>query len=125
MKERTITFLIAGTVVILFGILFLAQYLIFFSPHPNFVELLEAVAKYSVDQDWNRAESTINKVQGIWIKGNPVIAIKYAESDFSVLNVALIRLKAAIITKDIPGVIREATAAELLFKNITSITPKP
>lgn len=125
MNQRTISILIISTVILLYGGLFLAQYLIFFAHHPNFPELLRNVEKYSLDGNWRKAETTVNRVHVVWNRGNPVIAIKYNETDYSVLNAVLMRLKAAITTHDLSGAVRETRVAEFLFRNITSISPSP
>jgi hypothetical protein len=98
---------------------------VFYATKPTFPELIEQVVDYSAENQWAKADKTLMKVESRWNKAQPLIAIKYADQDYSILNIAFVRLRGAINTKDRHGVEREGKACIAIFLNITSISPKP
>ncbi len=125
MKERNISMILAGTLLAIYLIVSVTQFIIFKSTHPTFTEKIKEVMTYSSKKDWANANKMMDRVEKTWNKGNAVIAIKYADQDFSILYVILMRMKGAILTKDVHGVLREGESAIYIYNNITSISPKP
>lgn len=124
-KQKKLTIILASILCISFISLFTVQYMMFYATKPNFPEMMEKVITYSVENQWGKADETLLKVEKKWKQAQPLIAIKYADQDYSLLNIGIVRLRGAINTKDMPGVEREAKVCILIFKNITSISPNP
>ena len=125
MKQKKLTIILASILCISFISLFTIQYMMFYASKPTFPEMIENVLTYSVDNQWDKADKTFLKVEKKWDKAQPLIAIKYADQDYSLLKIGFARLRGAINEKDIQGVQREAKVCILIFKNITSISPNP
>jgi hypothetical protein len=87
--------------------------------------MIEQVVKYSEEKQWTKADKTFRKVENNWNKAQALIAIKYADTDYSFLMMAITRLKQEVLSKNIAGVRKEGKVCIVIFKNITSISPKP
>lgn len=125
MSEKTIVWLLAGVLVLLYLVTTWSENAIFNTGNHKFVPAIEQVISYSKAQQWSQAEQEVSKVQKIWDKGNPWIAIKYAEVDFTFLAIYLEHLKSAVKNRDLHNVVRDGKVAIMIFKNITAIAPKP
>lgn len=125
MKERSISLILAAALLVMLSTVSISQYQIFNSTHPTFAEMIRDVMTYSLNKDWDSANKMMVRAEKTWNKGNAVIAIKYADQDFSVLYVVLKRMRGAVNSKDVHGVLREGEAAIYIYNNITSISPKP
>ncbi|MDF2506107.1 DUF4363 family protein [Clostridium sp.] len=125
MKQKKVTIIIALILAISFISLFLIQYFIFYSSKPTFPEMIEEVVEYSSKNQWDKANETLMKVEKKWNESQFVIAIKYADQDYSLLNIQFARLRGAINTKDVHSAEKEGKACIFIFKNITSISPTP
>jgi hypothetical protein len=124
-KQKKVTIILSSILAISFISLFVVQYAIFYATKPTFPEMIEEVVSYSSKNQWDKADKTLKKVEAKWNEAQPVIAIKYADQDYSVLNIEFVRLRGAINTKNRFGAEREGKACVLIFKNITSISPNP
>lgn len=125
LKQKKVTILLSSILAISFIALFIAQYMFFYSTKPTFPGMIEEVVTYSSKNQWDKADKTLKKVELKWNKAQSIIAIKYSDQDYSVLNIEFARLRGAINTKNIYGAEREGKACVLIFKNITSISPNP
>ncbi|WP_164509037.1 DUF4363 family protein [Clostridium rectalis] len=125
MKQKKVTVILILILGVSFISLFIAQYVMFYSGKPNFPNMIEQVVLYSSKDQWDKADETLSKVEEKWNKAQVLIAIKYADQDYSLLRIAFARLRGAINTKDSYGVEREGKACVLIFKNITSVSPNP
>jgi len=125
MKERTILFWLGGAFVTIFFIIFVWQQVLFNWGDNNFKESIENTIQFAQAGDWQNADKEAGKVRKMWNDGNPVIAVKYAESDYTFLNVYLLRFDSAVKLRDREEVVKEGAASIYIFENITSIAPKP
>lgn len=125
LKQTKVTVLLSSILMLLFISLFIVQYMIFYATKPTFPGMIEEVVTYSSKNQWDKADKTLKKVEAKWNNAQSIIAIKYSDQDYSVLNVEFARLRGAINTKNIYGAEREGKACVLIFKNITSISPNP
>ncbi|SMC16062.1 protein of unknown function [Clostridium acidisoli DSM 12555] len=125
MKQKKITIILTSILVILFISLFIVQHIMFYVGNPTFPNMIEEVITYSSKNQWDKADETLTKVEEKWNKAQTLIAIKYADQDYSFLKIGISRLRGAINTKDRYGAQREGKACILLFKNITSVSPNP
>jgi len=121
-KLTTILALILCTTSIVF---FITQYLMFYSTKPTFPDMIENVITYSAQNKWDKADKTLIKVEKKWNQAQPLIAIKYADQDYSMLMIEFARLREAVNAKDVHQAKSEGKVCILLFKNITSISPNP
>jgi len=125
LKQKNLTIILGSILCISFISLFIVQYMMFYSSKPTFPEMIDKVLVYSAKDQWDKADETLKKVEKRWNQAQPLIGIKYADQDYSLLNVGFVRLRGAINTKDTQSVVREGKACILIFKNITSISPNP
>jgi hypothetical protein len=125
LQQKKVTVILTLVLAISFIALFSVQYILFYAAKPTFPEQIQQVVDYSAENQWAKADKTLMKVESRWNKSQPIIAIKYADQDYSLLNIAFVRLRGAINTKDRHGVEREGKACILIFRNITSISPRP
>lgn len=125
MKQKKITIILTSILVILFISLFIVQHIMFYGSNPTFPNMIGEVITYSSKNQWDKADETLKKVEEKWNKAQTLIAIKYADQDYSFLKIGISRLRGAINTKDRYGAQREGKACILLFKNITSVSPNP
>lgn len=125
MKQKKVSFILGITISIIFILLFTIQYLEFYATKPSFPKMIEQVVKYSEEKQWSKADKTFRKVENKWNNAQALIAVKYADVDYSFLIMAITRLKQEILSKNISGVRKEGKVCIIIFKNITSISPKP
>ncbi len=125
MKEKTIALFLISSIIVLLILITSAQYFLFSFGENNFVAAMESAIKYADAGDWEKAQLQSQKVEEIWNRGNFIVAVKYAESDFTFLNVYLTRFHRAILQKDAKEVAKEGLASLYIYNNITSISPKP
>lgn len=125
MKEKTIALLITATIIVLFAITMIWQYFLFNFGNNQFVLSIENSIKYARDNKWDLADAEAQKVDKMWQNGNALVAIKFAESDFSALSIYLIKFDKALKQKDINEAEKEGVSAIAIFKNITSIASAP
>jgi len=125
MSEKGIGLVLVGVLLLIYAATTLSENVVFNTGDHKFVPGIEQVINYSKAQQWQQAEREVNKVQKTWNQGNPLIALKYAESDFTFLAIYLEHLKSAVKNRDFNNVMRDGKVVIMLFKNITSTVPKP
>ncbi|MFZ5974845.1 MAG: DUF4363 family protein [Bacillota bacterium] len=125
MKERTVLFWLGGLFVTIFFIIFVWQQVSFNWRDDSFRESIEKTMRYARAADWENAGKEAERVQKLWDSGNSVVAVKYGESDYSFLNIYLLRFNLAVQQRDMEEVVKEGAASIYLFENITSVAPKP
>ncbi|MFC4776045.1 DUF4363 family protein [Paenibacillus sp. GCM10023252] len=124
MSQRALTVSLAAILTVLYGILFILQYQLFQSGSPDFRQRLDNVLTYAEQGDWNKSQEEAKQVERIWSKGQIVIAIKYADTSYTMLNVALARLLGAVKEKDLHSVRVDTLESKALYDNITSLSPR-
>ncbi|MBC7961149.1 MAG: DUF4363 family protein [Vallitaleaceae bacterium] len=125
MKQTKITIILSIILLAFFSSLFILQYALFYADQPTFPDRIENVIHLSASKQWNEADQALKKVESIWNQAQPLIAIKYADQDYTVLNVAFVGLRSAINAKNSHEAEKEGKACLWVFKNITSISPSP
>lgn len=125
MTQKKITWLLGILLAIIFGGLLFTQYRVFYGTTPTFPEMIEEVAVEAEKEDWQQAEEKLKQVEDKWQKTEPLIAIKYADTEYSLLNVGFSTLKAGIKAQDKKEVRKATEICVKLFKNMTSISSKP
>ena len=123
MSQRQISLALSVMLPALFGAMFLSQYLAFDAHHPTVSERLKLVAVDAKSGDWSGALSEVKVVERVWKKNQALVAIKYSDTSYAFLSVALARLGASVREKDSRSVVRDVVEAVFLFENITSISP--
>lgn len=125
MKEKTIALTILIILITFYSSITIAQKIYFNSGDRNFAGSIENAMTFSKQGNWEMAEKEAAKVSKIWAKGNPLIALKYAESDYSLLNIYLAYFDVAVKHRDVYNIEKEGMASLYIYKNIVSIVPKP
>lgn len=125
MKQNKITIILTLVLLVFFTSLFILQYVLFYAYNPTFPQMIEDVIQLSTEEQWEEADKTLKKVEHKWDQAQPLIAIKYADQDYTVLNVAFVCLRSAINAKNLQEVEKEGKTCIWVFKNITSISPSP
>lgn len=124
-KQKKLTIILALILCISFIAFFIAQYMMFYATKPTFPEMIEKVITYSAENKWDKADETLIKVEKKWNQAQPLISIKYAGQDYSLLKIGFAGLRASVNAKNIHGAESAGKACILIFKNITSISPNP
>ena len=86
---------------------------------------IESALRQAGTGDWAGAEKSADRAVQLWNQGNLLVAVKYAESDYTLLNLTLTRFRVAIAKRDAQSAEKEGLSSLFLFKNITSIAPQP
>ncbi len=125
MKEKTIAWILILGIIVLFVLVSAAQWFLFNSENCNFTRTVEDAIRSAYSGDWVNAQKQAKKADDIWNRGNFIVAVKYAETDYTFLNVYLTRFQLAIAQKDADEAAKEGFSALYIFNNITSVSPKP
>lgn len=125
MRRYKVTWALGAILLIIFGGLLLGQYYYFYSAKPTFPEQIEEVVVAAKEENWSQADEKLKKVEDKWKKSYPLIAIKYADQEYTFLNLGFEALRAGVDAQNIHAVTKEGKVCVKLFKNITSISSKP
>ena len=125
MSERKITFLLGIILFCIFAGLLGMQYYTFYGSHPTFPEKIGEVIAYAEESKWDEASQTLQEVENTWNNAQYLIAIKYADQEYSLLNIAFKGLRAGINSQNRHEVLKEGEVCMMLFKNITSFSSAP
>ena len=126
MKGKTILYWLCGALASIFFLIFVWQQAVFNpADGSGFTETIDRAVRYASAGDWTNAEKEAGAVRRMWSRGDAVVAVKYAESDYTFLNVYLLRFDAAVKQHDAEEVVREGGACIYMFENMTSIVPEP
>ena len=71
------------------------------------------------------ARRAADRAAQLWNQGNFLVAVKYAESDYTLLSLTLTRMRAAIARMVEPGALEVGLSCLYLFNNIASVAPQP
>ncbi len=125
MTQKALAWTLIGLITLLLGATMLGQKLLFDAGDRHFTGEIEAAMEKAEAGDWSSAEQAANRANDLWNQGNFLVAVKYAESDYTLLNLTLTRFRAEIAHRDASGARREGASCLYLFKNITSPAPQP
>jgi hypothetical protein len=125
MTQRAIGWTLIGLLALLLGATMLGQTLLFRWGDRDFTGEMRTALQKADGGDWAGAEKAAERASQLWNQGNFLVAVKYAESDYTLLNLTLIRFRAAVAKKDEPSAQKEGLSCLYLFNNITSAAPQP
>lgn len=125
MTQNKLTVILAIILTAMYLGLFLGQYGLFYGAKPTFPQQLRLLDGYCKQQQWHKANQILAKVEQRWNHGQGLIAIKYADQDYTFLRMALARLHSSIHSRNVKDARTEVNVCLLLFENITSVVPKP
>jgi hypothetical protein len=125
MREKTIAIIISAIIILLLSTTLIWMNYQFSYGDNQFVLSIENSIKYARENSWDLADIEASKVIKMWDKGNHIVAFKYSESDFTLLNIYLFSYDNAMKTRDLQEAEKEAISAIYLFNNMTSISPLP
>lgn len=125
MKQGHITLVLGVLLVSIFGGMMWGQYSYFYKDKPTFPEQIKEVVRLAHEKEWEKADLKLKGIEEKWQKGYPLIAIKYADQEYTFLNIGFKGLRAAIDHQDAQLASKEGEVCEMLFKNITSLSSKP
>lgn len=124
MTPARVTIALSAILLLLFGTMFYIQYRLFSATDPTFHQQLEQVETSVKHEDWVKALAEVKQIEKTWNKGQILVAIKYSDTSYTLLNLTLKELKGAIITRDKHEAVRSAKESLFLFENITSVSPR-
>ena len=116
---------IIGLIVLLLGAMMLGQKLLFNAGDRHFAGEIETAMEKADAGDWVGAEQAADRADELWNQGNFLVAVKNAESDYTLLSLTLARFRVEIARGDAAGARREGASCLYLFENITSPAPRP
>ena len=124
MRNRTITYSLLGIIILLFFTYFVAQNIVF--PHGQpIVNQLNDIIQNAEQDKWTEAEDSFNKLMASWEKGKYLLAINYAEADYSLFIENLARMQGAIEIKDDMETVSQAQSTLKLWNNFIKVVPQP
>lgn len=124
LRNNTITYSLLGLTFLLFIAYFTAQNAI--SPSgKSIVNELNNLIQYAQQDKWEEAEASANKLVKNWDTVKYLLAINYAEADYSLFLDNLSRIRGAIKTKDTTETVSLALSTLELWYNFTKIVPQP
>lgn len=124
MRNKTITYSLFGLILLLFIAYFTVQNAILPSGK-SIVNELNDLIQYARQDKWGDAEDSANKLVKDWDMVKYLLAINYAEADFSLFLDNLSRIKGAIKTKDATETVSLALSTLELWNNFTKVVPQP
>lgn len=125
MTQKALAWTLIGLIAALLGATMLGQKLLFDAGDRHFAGEIEAAIERADAGDWAGAGQAADRADALWSRGNFLIAVKYAESDYTLLSLTLARFRAEIANGDAAGARREGASCLYLFENITSPAPRP
>lgn len=125
MSQKAIGWTLMGLIALLLGATMLGQMFLFNWGDRNFTGEVKTALSQAETGDWAGAEQAASRAMQLWNQGNFLVAVKYAESDYTLLNLTLVRFRVAIAKQDEPSAQREGLSCLYLFNNITSAAPQP
>jgi len=124
LRNKTITYSLFGLVLLIFVTYFTVQNVI--SPSgKSIVNELNNLIQYAQQDKWRDAEDSANRLVKDWDMVKHLLAINYAEADFSLFIDNLSRIKGAIKTKDTAETVSLALSTLELWNNFTKVVPQP
>ncbi|KNY25672.1 DUF4363 family protein [Pseudobacteroides cellulosolvens] len=124
MRNRTITYGLLGIILLIFIIYFAAQRIVFPSGQP-IVSHLNYIIEYAQHDKWEEAEQSVNKLLESWEKGKYLLALNYAEADYSLFLDNISRIKGGIQTKDVAETVNQSLSTLKLWENFKKFIPEP
>jgi hypothetical protein len=124
LRSKTITYSLLGIILLLFIGYFTAQNAI--SPSgKSIVNELNNIIQYSQQDKWREAEDLSNKLVTDWDNVKYLLALNYAEADYSLFIDNLSRIQGAIKAKDTTETVSLSLSTLELWYNFTKIVPQP
>jgi hypothetical protein len=124
LRNKTITYSLLGLILLLFTVYFIVQNTIF-SPGRPIVNELNNIIQYAQQGMWVEAEDSVNKLEKSWYKTKYLLALNYAEADYSLFLDNLSRIQGAIKTKADTETVSQALSTLKLWNNFTKVVPEP
>ena len=124
MRNRTVTLSLLGLLTLLYLAYFITQNIVFSSGEPMKTHL-NNVIQYARQDKWEEAESSANELIKLWNKGKYLIALNYAEEDFSLFTDNIARIQGAVKTRDETEAISQAMSTLKLWDNFIKVIPQP
>lgn len=124
MKNKIITWALGGIVFLLFSFYFVSMQILFPSGEPIHRQLL-MITTYAEEGKWDQANQTFWELEKNWNIAKPILALNYAEGDYSMFLEYMGRLKGAIKRKEATHVATDSGAMQELWNNYIRIIPEP
>ncbi|HEY9060581.1 MAG TPA: DUF4363 family protein [Pseudobacteroides sp.] len=124
MRNRTITYGLLGIILLIFTIYFAAQSIAFPSGEP-IVSQLNNIIEYAQHDKWEEAEQSVTKLLESWKKCKYLLAINYAEADYSLFLDNISRIKGGVKTKDVTETVNQSLSTLKLWENFRKFIPDP
>ena len=124
MESKTITITLLGVVLFIFILYFITRSSIYPSDRTIKVEL-NNIIKYVQENKWNNAEESVNILMKAWDRAKYLLAVNYAEEDYSIFVENLAGIQGGVKAKDYGETVNQALSCLKLMENFTKIIPQP
>lgn len=124
MRNRTVTLLLFGLIVLLFLAYFIAQNTLLPSGEPIKTQL-NNIIQYAQQDKWQEAENSVNQLLQLWDRNKYLLAFNYAEADYSIFMDNLSRIQGAVMTRNDTETVSQALSTLKLLNNFIKIVPQP
>jgi hypothetical protein len=113
-----------GLIILIFLAFFIVQHTLFPSGEP-IRSHLNNIIRYAQQDKWEEAEKSVNELLHLWDKDKYLLAINYAEADYSLFMDNLSRIQGAVKTKDDTEAVNQALSTLKLWDNFIRLIPQP
>lgn len=86
---------------------------------------LNDIMTYVSEENWTGAQDAINELEKKWNSTKFILALNYAEADYSMFMEFIGRIKSSVKTKDRSQAGSDAAAALELWDNFIKVIPQP
>ena len=124
MRNRTVTLSLFGLLILLFLVYFIVQNTLLPSGEPVKGQLNNIIL-YAEQGKWEDAENSAARLTELWDRNKFLLALNYAEADYSLFMENLSRIRGAIRTKDDTETVSQALSTLKLWDNFIKVVPQP
>jgi uncharacterized protein YpuA (DUF1002 family) len=119
-----VTLSLFGLMVALYVCYFLYLYLALIKVNPV-EEQLNQIISYSLEENWEEAQSQMTQLKKSWERVKYPLAINYADVDYTLFSQLLEQIESSIKTKELSQAASDASAALRIWNNIINVVPQP
>lgn len=124
MKNKTITYSLLGIIVFVFVIYFIVQN--FVSPTDQIIQNeLNNIVLCAQQDKWEEAGQSVTKLLKSWEKAKYLLALNYAEADYSLFLDNISRIQGGVKTKDVTETVNQSLSTLKLWENFKKVIPQP
>jgi hypothetical protein len=123
MKNNKITWLIAAAAAVLLAGILIPRMIVSGNNHMG--KTLDRIKGLAETDEWETACTLTQELENQWTRQKRLLALNFAEQDFSDFDDALCRVRSAVLVNDKSMTVSECTVAKELYNNLIRLIPEP